>query len=99
MPDIGAHDWFRPRLAALLAEADSAGYGRDVAVAVVTDLVNGAEFNTAPLPNPDEKWAQDIGEPEGQASEMPQGVTLPDEPGDTGRVFGTTPHIRRGWRN
>ena len=44
-----AHDWLRPRLEQLLAEAEGEGIERTVAVAVLTDLVTGAGFNPAHL--------------------------------------------------
>ncbi len=50
--DTPAHDFLLPRLEALLGEAQAQGIARDVAVAVLTDLVTGADFNTA-LPDPD----------------------------------------------
>jgi len=40
-----AHDWLRPQLERLLAEAGEQGIGRDTAVAVLTDLLSGPEFN------------------------------------------------------
>ena len=42
-----AHDFLLPRLTALLDEAAANGIARDVAVAVLTDLVTGPAFNTA----------------------------------------------------
>jgi hypothetical protein len=39
-----------PRLIALLAEAEKAGIARDVAVAVLTDLVEGTDFNDTEPP-------------------------------------------------
>jgi len=58
-----AHDWFKPRLAALVAEAEAAGYARDISVAVITDLVNGTLSPLAPIAT-DETWDHDIGEPD-----------------------------------
>jgi hypothetical protein len=63
MPDIGPHDWLRPKLAALMADAEAAGIARDVAVAVITDLVNGPRFSVGPAET-DEDWNKDIGEPD-----------------------------------
>jgi hypothetical protein len=77
MPDIPPHAWFREKLQALLAEAETAGYTRDVAEAVITDLMNGAL--AAPAPPPDENWARDQGEPTGAASEMPAHRSVTDE--------------------
>ena len=45
MASSPARDWLRPKLLALLAEADGAGFARDVTVAVLIDLVTGTEFN------------------------------------------------------
>lgn len=64
MNAMDVHAWMRPRLAALFAEARAAGIAHDVAVAVVTDVVNGAGFAPA-VPPPDEQWNRDIGEPDG----------------------------------
>jgi hypothetical protein len=74
-----AHEWFEPRLVALLAEADAAGYARDVSQAAITDLVNGALAAAAPPASPDDDWARDIGEPAESAHEMPQKDSLPPE--------------------
>ncbi len=43
-----AHAWILPKLVQLLAEAEQAGIAREVAVAVVLDLIEGPEFNTTP---------------------------------------------------
>jgi hypothetical protein len=87
MPELSAHDWFRPRLLALLTEARRAGYGPDVAEAVITDLVNGPLAEDVPLAPADENWAQDIGEPKAQATEMPRSSSPLPEP------FGSEPII------
>ncbi|MCQ8276838.1 hypothetical protein NFI95_00035 [Acetobacteraceae bacterium KSS8] len=39
-----AHDWLRPRLDQLLADAEAHGIEREIAVAVVTDIVTGTDF-------------------------------------------------------
>jgi hypothetical protein len=62
MPTPIPHDWFRPKLAALVAEAASAGIARDVSVAVITDLINGPLFSAGEVET-NEGWNQDIGEP------------------------------------
>jgi hypothetical protein len=80
-----AHDWFRERLASLLAEADQAGFSRDVAQAVITDLMNGVFASSSPPP--DENWAHDAGEPVGASSEMPLHETLPPEPVESVQLF------------
>jgi len=80
-----AHDWFRPKLLALLGEAAEAGYARDVAEAVITDLMNGAL--SAAVPPPEENWAGDPGEPAGAAAEMPHAQSLPTEPFETGAIL------------
>jgi hypothetical protein len=63
MAEVGPHDWYRPKLDALVAEAEAAGIARDVSVAVITDLINGPAFSQAPLTT-EEGWNQDIGEPD-----------------------------------
>ena len=81
MPSTPAHEWFKPRLEALLAQAAEAGYAPDLSQAVITDLVNGAlAAPMAPLPSED-NWAQDIGEPAELAHEMPTTPGLPPETG------------------
>jgi hypothetical protein len=81
-----AHDWFREKLTILLADAAQAGFSRDVAQAVVTDLMNG-EFAPEVSP-PDENWAHDAGEPVEASSEMPLHDTLPAERLESGAPFG-----------
>ena len=63
MPNISPHDWLRPKLAALVQEAEAAGIARDVSVAVITDLINGALSGAPPLQT-NEGWNKDIGEPD-----------------------------------
>ena len=93
------HRWFRPRLIALIAEAESAGMARDVSVAVITDLVNGPLSSDVPAPTGDNP-NQDIGEPDYMAAEE-SGVhpSVPDDPGDTGGIGQVGIHVgrRRGW--
>lgn len=92
---ILAHEWFKPRLAALLAEADKAGFARDVAQAAITDLVNGA-FAAGPTnPSSDDNWARDIGEPAELAHEMVPTEGLPPETGGAGLSRGRAPGLRR----
>lgn len=49
--DTPAHDFLQPALAALVNEAVTKGISRDVAVAVLTDLITGPDFNGA-VPDP-----------------------------------------------
>ena len=49
MTDTPAHDWLRPRLQRLVAEAEAAGIERSIAVAVLTDLVTGEAFDPGHL--------------------------------------------------
>jgi len=88
MPDISAHDWFAPKLTALLADAAQAGYPRDVAVAVITDLINGPL--SAAEPPPQGSWAQDPGEPPQAASEMPLHQGADADTSDAGKILQTT---------
>jgi hypothetical protein len=88
MPDISAHDWFRPKLIALLAEAAESGYPRDVAEAVITDLINGVL--AADEPAPEGSWAQDPGEPPEAASEMPPHQSAGTDSFDAGKLLQTT---------
>jgi hypothetical protein len=93
MPQTAAHAWFAPKLKALLLEADQAGYPRDLAVAVITDLVNGALGVDAKLDPAEEDWARDIGEPPGQEREMPVGETPPDDPVESMPIDAGMPHM------
>jgi len=94
MAPISPHDWLRPRLSALVAEAEAAGIARDVSVAVITDVINGRNFSTAALAA-DENWNQDIGEPDYQVN-----VSIPaadDDVTDAMPARGRLPdHIKRG---
>ncbi len=47
-----AHDWLRPRVAALVNEAERAGIPRDIAVAVIIDLAGAPPFDQASTPEP-----------------------------------------------
>jgi hypothetical protein len=99
MAAVSPHDWFRPKLTALVAEAAAAGIARDVAVAVITDLINSPPFNNAPVAD-DEKWNQDIGQP---AYEVNPDATISEgEPAaaatpDLGRGLGNFGIHDRGW--
>jgi hypothetical protein len=46
-----AHDWFEPRLKTLLTQAEAAGFTQDLSVAVITDIINGPDFNNVALPS------------------------------------------------
>jgi hypothetical protein len=87
-PHISAHDWFRPKLIALLAESAQAGYPRDVAEAVITDLINGPL--SANEPPPEDSWAQDPGEPPAAASEMPLHTGGDTDGSDAGKLLQQT---------
>ena len=76
MPDTSPYDWFRPRLKAMMQEATEAGIAPDVAIAIVTDLINGPDFNSAPPPV-DEEWNKDIGEPDHAPSVEPRDEVVP----------------------
>ena len=93
------HHWLEPRLTSLMAEAEAAGIARDVSVAVITDLVNGALAAGVPEPT-GENANQDIGEPDYMANQASGAhPSLPDEPGTIGGIgqiggnFGT----HRNW--
>jgi hypothetical protein len=44
------HDWLRPRLLALVDEADKAGLPRQTVVAVIIDIVGAPPFDQAAAP-------------------------------------------------
>ena len=87
---MSAHDWFRPRLQALLGEAEQAGYARDVAEAVITDLMNGALADAIPV-REDADWNRDIGEPDGAVY-----GAQPADPQQGPRFSGDVPNPMRG---
>ena len=45
--DTPAHDFLQPALVALVGQAVAKGISREVAVAVLTDLITGPDFNNA----------------------------------------------------
>ena len=90
-----SHDWFRPKLTTLIAEAEAAGIARDVSIAVITDLVNGPQFSKAPLQT-EEGWNQDIGEPD-NAVNINAPVT--SEPLADDHMRTSTPMMPRNNRN
>jgi hypothetical protein len=95
MTDVSPHAWFRPRLAKLMQDAEAAGIARDVSVAVVTDLVNGALGVAVPA-SADDEWNRDIVEPDGAVEERI--LTTPDDPG--GHVGNPLEHVgHRRWQN
>ena len=49
MSETPAHDWLRPRLQRLVADAEAAGIEREIAVAVLTDIITGEGFNPSHL--------------------------------------------------
>ncbi len=53
MDDTPLHDWMRRRLKALLDEAQTAGFARDAAEAVLIDLATSTDFNDV-RPDPEE---------------------------------------------
>lgn len=50
MSQTPLHDWLRPRLDLVLAEAGRAGFDRQAVLAVLTDLATSPAYNEAPLP-------------------------------------------------
>ncbi len=81
-----AHDFLLPRLTALLADAEQGGIARDVAVAVLIDIVTGNGFNLAvPDPKDDTEPGRqpDYGYQDDKqaAAEMAVGATLPGSDG------------------
>lgn len=46
MTGTPAHDWLRPRLDQVLADAEAHGIARDVAVAVINDIVTDVDFGS-----------------------------------------------------
>ena len=80
MSDVSPHEWLRPRLSVLVAEAAKAGIAHDVSVAVITDLINGPLSAPEPAPT-GENPNQDLGEPDTMANEHSGAhPSLPAEP-------------------
>ena len=80
MQDSSPHAWLRPKLTALVAAAADAGIARDVAVAVITDLINGPDFAAGAV-RTEEGWNRDIGEPDAATNDISGGGDGPvDEP-------------------
>ena len=52
MDDTPVHTWLRPRLAALVRQAELAGFERQTVVAVIIDLITTPPFNE-PFNSPD----------------------------------------------
>ena len=53
MTETPLHDWLRPRLDALLQDAEAAGFAREAAVAVLLDLVSAPPYDTLTYLPPD----------------------------------------------
>ena len=48
MTDEPIHDWLRPRLRDLVAQAEAAGFNRQTVIAVLIDEITGPGFNDPP---------------------------------------------------
>ncbi len=92
MTQVAPHAWFEPKLAALMAEAATAGIAQDVSVAVITDLVNG-KLSAAVPPPETANTDQDIGEPDSAANQVP--ATPSDDIGLANPVGGALSHVGR----
>ena len=68
------HDWVKPRLDALVAEAISNGMDRDVIVAVLTDIVEGPGYNRAVTTEADQLQPDGLTDPRQEPVPTP---TLP----------------------
>ena len=92
MTDSAPHAWLRPRLKALVAEANRAGFALDVSVAVITDIINGPDFNLTPL-DTDENWNQDIGAPADLSADLTGAGEVPIEGPLQGELSHIEPHF------
>jgi hypothetical protein len=54
MAETPLHDWLSPRLAALVREAEAAGFAREAVVAVLIDLVTGEAYDTGTVTEADD---------------------------------------------
>ena len=84
--DSSAHVFLLPRLAALVSEAVANGIGRDVAVAVLIDLVTSPAFDTAAPdpradsePHPDYERSPGIVLVHGMVPAEPRAIDAQDE--------------------
>jgi hypothetical protein len=73
MTQTPAQDWMHPRLIALLADAKQAGISREVAIAALSGLIEGPEFNRAPVLDPGHTERRSIG-PESETRGGPEAV-------------------------
>jgi hypothetical protein len=72
MPTTPVRDWLLPRLDALIAEAVQNGMDRQVVVAVITDIVEGPDYNEAVTPPEDAP--QPTGETDPRQEPVPTSV-------------------------
>ncbi len=77
MAEIEPRNWLFPRLETLVADAEQAGITRDMAVALVSDIINGPPFNVGPAPTADDNWNKDVGEPDYMVNEERGGGNAP----------------------
>jgi hypothetical protein len=54
MSQTPLHDWLGPRLQALLREAEAAGFQRDIAMAVLQDMVTSSPAAAMLMPEVDD---------------------------------------------
>jgi hypothetical protein len=78
----------------MVAEAGRAGFALDVAVAVITDVINKAPFNVGPL-DIEEDWNRDIGQPADLAADLTGSGGLAVEEPLRGELREIAPQIRR----
>jgi hypothetical protein len=72
MPTTPVRDWILPRLDALVAEAVKNGMDRQVVVAVITDIVEGPDYNDAVVR--EEDAPQPTGESDPRLEPVPANV-------------------------
>ncbi len=86
MSQTPLHDWLRPQLDRLVAEAANAGFEREAVLATLTDLATAADYSQVPLPAepelPHNQWPSP-GEqtglyPETTAPELTHGQWTPE---------------------
>jgi hypothetical protein len=95
MSQTPLHDWLRPKLDRLLAEAAAAGFGREATLAVLTDIATGTTYNEVALPTEPEvshtQWPsaqEEIGlYPETAAPELTHGQWPPSDNFDVVKGF------------
>jgi hypothetical protein len=77
MKQTPAHDWMHPRLIELLADAKRVGISKEMSITVLSDLIEGTEFNGAAARGGRDVERRSIG-PESEVRGGPEAVEPPE---------------------